>query len=449
MRPLYSYQSEQSVLGALLLQNTAFDNIGDLRDSDFYAPEHRAIFCSVAKIIGSGKRADVVTVTADLERGGALQGIGGVEYIGELLQAVPTAATIKQYAKTVVERRIERDLAIVAEKLTELASGSGEVNERLAEAQKLVFDLAEVSGEEDGVEIRAAAAGFLDTLEQRFNAGTHITGFATDLTDLDEKLCGLQRGDLIIVAGRPSMGKTSVAMQFAIRGALRGEVVQVYSMEMSRAQLVERAVANIGRVNSHTLRTGQLQGEDWERVSLAIGRINEMPMIIDDTPALPVARMLARSRRLRRKHGRLDLIVIDYLQLMDGAGDNRNEQISTITRGLKQMARELNVPVVLLSQLSRKCEERTDKRPLMSDLRDSGSIEQDADVIIFVYRDEVYNKESKDAGICELLIRKQRMGETGDVMTVWMGEYSAIGDSEWKRSAVTPKPNRRDGEFYA
>lgn len=451
MRPLHSYEAEQSVLGALLLSNAAIDNVGDLRDEDFYVGAHKRLFSTIRGLISDGRPADAVTLSAELERSGWLEDVGGMAYVGALLEAVPTAATIRQYADIVVDRRIDRDISAAAEKMAALAHGGGPAAERMAEAQKLVFDLAEVSGDEDGVAIGAAAAGFLEILTERHEAGTQITGYASGLSDLDAKLCGFQPGDLIIVAGRPSMGKTTAAMQFALHGAKAGKVVQVYSMEMARHQLVERAVSNLGKINSHTLRTGSLQGEDWEKLTAALSMIHEMPLVIDDSPALSPERMLARSRRLKRKRGRLDLVVVDYLQLMAGAGDNRNEQISSLTRGLKLMARELNCPVILLSQLSRKCEERTDKRPMMSDLRDSGAIEQDADVILMLYRDEVYNPDTRDKGLCEILVRKQRMGETGDIAATWIGEFNALADTEWKRApAPTPMRGRpRDVEFHA
>ena len=442
MRPLYSHEAEQSVIGALMIDNGAIDRVGDLVDTDFWDPSHREIFRAIVRMLVERQRVDVVTLSTLLEREGKLEAVGGMLYLGELLTNVPTAANIASYAKIVSERRLERALENVAEQMQVLAHGHGPVNERVDEAQRLLFALGESVTDQDGVEIADAAGGFLELLDQRLQAGTHITGYASGLQDLDAKLCGFQAGDLIIVAGRPSMGKTTAAMQFAIHGARQGLVVQIFSMEMSRNQLVERAVSNIGRINSHSLRVGDIRGDDWDRVAHAVGEIKKMPLIIDDSPSLSVERMLARGRRLKRRKGRLDLVVVDYLQLMPGAGDSRNEQISAITRGLKLMARELGCPVIVLSQLSRKCEERTDRRPLMSDLRDSGAIEQDADVILMLYRDEVYHPESMDKGICEILVRKQRMGEIGDVFAVWMGEFNALGDSEWKRSAPAPKPRR-------
>lgn len=442
MRPLYSYESEQSVLGSLLLDNGAIDRIGELLDTDFWDPGNREIYRAITRMLQERQRVDVVTLSSSLELDGKLDAVGGLVYLGELLTNVPTAANIGQYAKVVSDRRLDRALSNVAEQMQALAHGQGPVNERVDAAQKLLFGLGESVTDQDGVEIRDAARGFLEVLDQRQEAGTHITGYPSGLADLDAKLCGFQAGDLIVVAGRPSMGKTTAAMQFAIHGSRQGKVVQVYSMEMSRNQLVERAVSNIGRINSHSLRIGDVRGDDWDRVSHAISEIQRMPLIIDDSPALTVERMLSRSRRLKRRKGRLDLVIIDYLQLMAGSGDNRNEQISSITRGLKLLARELSCPVMVLSQLSRKCEERTDRRPMMSDLRDSGAIEQDADVILMMYRDEVYNPESMQKGICEILIRKQRMGDIGDVAAVWLGEFNALADSEWKRSAPAPKPRR-------
>ncbi|HQR20068.1 MAG TPA: replicative DNA helicase [Burkholderiaceae bacterium] len=449
-RPLYSVEAEQSVLGALLLNNDAYDSIADIiGEADFWAQTHRVIWRHIAALLSSGKPADATTLIASMTAQLDLGAAGGVEYVGEILTQVPSSRGIVQYARLVVDHRIERDLAAAADTMADLASATGPVSDRLDAAQKLILGLSETSTEGDPREIGDVLHSFVEDLEARMERGGEISGMPTGLKDLDEKLDGLQDGDLIIVGGRPSMGKTSLAAQIADDNAMAGKSVLVFSFEMAAAQWAQRSISRIGRVDSHKLRSGQLGSDEFERISSAIGRLHHRKLVIDDRAGITVDRMRARARRVKRKHG-LDLIVIDYLQLMTAdSGDNRNEQISGITRALKLLARELGVPVVLLSHLSRKCEERTDKRPMMADLRDSGAIEQDADVIIFVYRDEVYHPDSPDKGMAELLIRKNRMGAIGDVRATWLGEYTTFENytGTYTPRAIESKPRARKSTF--
>lgn len=448
MRPLYSHEAEQSVLGALLLKNDAFDLIPHVEPEHFWSEAHRQIFTELRRMLAAGKRVDVVTLAAALEQAGLLESIG-MEYLGDLLTAVPSSAGIANYAKIVVDRATERALADVAVQVGELATERGDLDERMQKASKLLFDLTDRVVEKDGAPVGDGLIDFANALEQRMESKGGITGVPTGLVDLDRVLCGLQRGDLVIVAGRPSMGKTSLAGQWAVERGLDGHVTMIFSMEMPRAQLIERAVSVTGRIDSQKLRTGELTPDDWDRISAAMGRLKGANFIIDDTPQLSPHQMLARARRIKRKYGRLDLIVVDYLQLMDARGDTRNEALASVTRALKLTARELDVPVVLLSQLSRKCEERTDKRPLMSDLRESGAIEQDADVIVFVYRDEVYNPSTAYVNTAELIVAKQRNGPPGKVMTSWLGEFYSFGNLDWKdMPKPVSKPERKREKVF-
>lgn len=448
-RPLYSVEAEQSVLGALLLSNNAYESIADIiSERDFWAQTHRVLFRHITKLLNDGKQADATTLIASLNAADDTEAAGGLEYLEQILLAVPSAAGITRYARIVVDHRIERDLAAAADRMTELAHASEPVHERLDAAQRLVFDLAETSTGDEPRDVRDVLGSFVEDLERRVELGGEISGLATGLKDLDEKLDGLQKGDLIVIGGRPSMGKTALAAQIADHAAMAGKSVMAFSLEMSASQWVQRSISRIGRVDSHALRSGKLRGDDWERVSGAVGRLHDRRLVIDDRAGLSVERMRSRARRVARKNG-LDLIVIDYLQLIAGSGDNRNEQLSGITRSLKLMARELNVPVVLLSQLNRSLEQRTEKRPLMSDLRDSGAIEQDGDVIIFVYRDEVYKPDTENKGAAELIIGKCRMGETGTVRATWIGEYTSFENyaGSFEMREPQPKPAARRNAF--
>ena len=429
--PPYSIEAEQSVLGGLMIDNSAWDQVADMiTDIDFYRKEHRLIFQAIAAQAEESKPSDAVTLSEWLESHNELSNVGGLSYLGTIARNTPTAANIKAYANIVRERSIMRQLVSVG---TEIANSAynpegRDSKELLENAEQKVFQIAEqgAKGRQGYQNIRQLLTKAVDRIDQLFQMDSHITGVATGFDDFDEQTAGLQPSDLVIVAGRPSMGKTTFAMNIAENAAIQqGKPVAVFSMEMPGEQLAMRMMSSLGRIDQHKLRTGKLADEDWPRVTSAVGILSEAPLFIDDTPALTTTDLRARARRLKREHGDLGLIVIDYLQLMQGSGkENRATEISEISRGLKALAKELNVPVVALSQLNRSLEQRPNKRPVMSDLRESGAIEQDADVIVFIYRDEVYNEDSADKGIAEIIIGKQRNGPIGTTRLTFMGRFT-------------------------
>ncbi|MGO9445464.1 MAG: replicative DNA helicase [Thiobacillaceae bacterium] len=432
--PPHSVEAEQAVLGGLLLDNLAWDKIADLvNEQDLYRQDHRQILRSITRLIGENKPADVITVAEALQSRGELEGVGGLPYLAGLSSNTPSAANIRRYAEIVRERAVMRKLVETATGIADSAySPNGRsATQLLDEAEQKVFEIAESGAH--------GAAGFspikpllrqvmerVDELYSRDNPDD-VTGVPTGFRDLDSKTSGLQPGDLIIVAGRPSMGKTAFSINIAEYVAIdTGLPVAVFSMEMASTQLVMRMIGSVGKLDQHRLRTGRLGEDDWPRLTYAMGKLNEAPVFIDETPALNPLELRARARRLARECGKLGLIVIDYIQLMSASsnGENRATEISEISRSLKALAKELNVPVVALSQLNRSLEQRPNKRPVMSDLRESGAIEQDADLILFIYRDEVYNPESQDKGTAEIIIGKQRNGPIGTVRLTFLGEYT-------------------------
>jgi replicative DNA helicase len=444
-RLLFSAEAEMSVVGALLLDNGAFDRVGDkISPADFYIATNRVIYTAVRQLLLDGKKVDVVSLAGQMELDGTLDEAGGVEYLGTILRETPGSANVEHYAQLVRDRALERALVSASDEISMLARSLGPVTERMDRAQQLVLSITENAVEREPQMIRPLLSAFIEQLEKRNDRMGELLGLSTTIGDLDKKLAGFHPGQLVIIAGRPSMGKSSLAMQVATRTAAAGKVALVFSLEMSGTELAEKAVANLGRVNLETMRDGAMKPEDYERISAAMGRLHDAKLIVDDSPGMSVDQMRARARRVKRQHG-LDLIVVDYLQLMQGRGDNRVEVVSEITRGLKLLAKECGVPVLALSQLNRNCESRTDKRPVMSDLRESGSVEQDADVIIFIYRDEVYNESTDAIGIAELGVAKQRMGPTGTVFTTWLGEYGMFADTEWKRAPKQEKAEKRKG----
>ncbi len=437
--PPHSIQAEQAVLGALLLKNGVFDEIGDmLTGKDFYSAQHRVIFEAISGELRNGRDADIFTVTEQLQREGTLEHAGGIAYVGNLT-LVGSMANAKRYAEILIARRIEREMLEAAMKLGDLAHASEPLEQRLQQAQSILLEIGETSTNDDPEPIGAYLMEVVDDIEDRMKRDGDITGLSTGLADLDELTLGLQPSDLIIIAGRPSMGKTALAVQIAEHASSEGNPTLVFSMEMSRKQLIERFISNRGRVNNKAIRKGKLEDREWDGVSTAMRKLKDITLIVDERPALTSTQIRSAAKRIKRKHG-LSLIVIDYLQLMKGSGgENRNQEISEISRDLKSLAKELNIPIICLSQLSRECEKRADKRPIMSDLRDSGSIEQDADIIAFVYREEVYKKGS-NPGVAELLIKKHRMGETGDVFLTYLGEYYRFENSTYRPSASEDKP---------
>ena len=434
--PPHSIEAEQSVLGGLLLDNAAFDKIADvISESDFYRDEHRRIFRQISKLLERGKPVDVVTVAESLDIAGEGSETGGLAYLGELAVNTPSASNIRRYAEIVRERAILRQLVTAGDEIAGSAFNplGRDPKQLLDEAEAKVFSIAESgfrhqTGFQHINPLLTQVVERIQELHDRDNP-SDITGVPTGYHDLDGRTSGLQLGDLLIVAGRPSMGKTSLALNMAEHVAIEvGLPVAVFSMEMSGAQLAMRMLSSVGRLDAHRVRTGRLNDDEWARLSFALGKLHEAPLYIDETAALNPIDLRARARRLHRQCGKLGLIVIDYLQLMSSAnpsgGENRATEISEISRSLKGLAKELGVPVIALSQLNRSLEQRPNKRPIMSDLRESGAIEQDADVIMFIYRDEVYNPDTPDKGSAEIIIGKQRNGPIGTVRLTFIGEYT-------------------------
>lgn len=434
--PPHSVESEQAVLGGMLLDNHALDKIADLLgEGDFYRQDHRLIYRHICRLIEKSKPADVVTVAEALDSCKELDGIGGLAYLSALAQSTPSSANIRRYAEIVRERAVMRRLAEVGAAIAESAySPAGRsAQELLDEAEARVFDIAEAGARSSQgfQELPPLLTDVIERIDQLYNQEnpTDVTGVASGFADLDRQTSGLQPGDLIIVAGRPSMGKTALALNMAEHVALELHLpVGVFSMEMSGAQLAMRLIGSVGRLDQHKLRTGRLADKDWRQLTEAVRRLNEAPIYIDETAALNALELRARARRLARQCGGpgLGLIVIDYLQLMSAssAGENRATEISEISRSLKALAKELHVPVMALSQLNRSLEQRPNKRPVMSDLRESGAIEQDADLILFIYRDEVYNPDTQDKGLAEIIIGKQRNGPIGTERLTFLREFT-------------------------
>lgn len=434
--PPHSVEAEQSVLGGILLDTTAWDKITDiLQEPDFYRYEHRLIFRHISQLNEHAKPVDVITVAESLESNAELDKAGGLSYLGSLAQNVPSAANIRRYAEIVRERAVMRKLAEVGTEIATSAYNPGgrDAGQLLDEAESRVFEIAESGerGKQGFVAIPSLLTQVVERIETLYGRDndSDVTGIATGFTDLDSMTSGLQPGDLVIVAGRPSMGKTAFSVNIAENVALEvNKPVAIFSMEMGGSQLAMRMIGSVGRLNQHTLRTGKLEDDDWSRMTHALGRLNDAPIFIDETAALNSLELRSRARRLHRQNDGLGLIVIDYIQLMSSVsskgGENRATEISEISRSLKSLAKELQVPVIALSQLNRSLEQRPNKRPIMSDLRESGAIEQDADLILFIYRDEVYNPDSPDKGKAEIIIAKQRNGPIGKVELTFRGEYT-------------------------
>ena len=432
--PPHSVEAEQSVLGGLLLENSAWERIADLiTEQDFYRHDHRLVYRHITRLLDASKPADVVTVSESLESSKELTAIGGLAYLGALAQNTPSAANIRRYAEIVRDRAILRGLVEVGTSIADSAySPMGRsASDLLDQAEGKVFEIAEAGarGKQGFMELQPLLTQVVERIDMLFQRDnpSDITGIPTGFTDLDQKTSGLQPGDLVIVAGRPSMGKTAFSLNIAEHVALEsGLPVAVFSMEMAGTQLVMRMMGSVGKLDQHKVRTGRLQDDDWQRLTYAVGKLNDAPLYIDESAALTALELRARARRLHRQCGKLGLIVIDYIQLMSATrqGENLATEISEISRSLKALAKELDVPVIALSQLNRSLEQRPNKRPVMSDLRESGAIEQDADVILFIYRDEVYNPETPEKGISEIIIGKQRNGPIGTVRLAFLGEYT-------------------------
>ena len=430
----HNLEYEQSVLGGLLLDPESIDRIS-LDSTEFYSDVHRIIFNAIRAILEKGQPLDVIILAEQLERDGKLGQVGGLAYLGALAQNTPSAANIHRYASAVKDRSIERRLLAVGDQIRTLAMGRGDVRAKLDETEELVWQLSESRKNDSRVSpVGDVLTQAVEGIDERYNRDGEIMGLPTGYTDLDQKTCGLQRGDLIIVAGRPSMGKTALSLNIAENMAAAGAKGVIFSLEMGSVQLVNRLIAGVGRIDSQRLRSGKLLDEDWSKLTYAVSKIMAMSLWIDETAAVTTADVRATARKASRAMGGLDFILIDYLQLMGSRSsktENRATELSEISRALKALAKELNVPVIALSQLNRSLEQRPNKRPIMSDLRESGAIEQDADVIMFIYRDEVYNEDSMDKGTAEIIIGKQRNGPIGTVRLTYMGEYTRFGN--WAR----------------
>jgi replicative DNA helicase len=428
--PPHSLEAERAVLGGLMLDANAWDRLsGRLAEADFYQGNHRAIFASIVGLVQRDVPVDVLTVAESLKANSEINQQDIETYLFELANSVMTAGNIAAYADIVRERSVLRQLIGSANTIAESAYTyqGDDVAGLLDQAEQKIFNISNQGSErQEPKKIADFLAQASDKIDTLYHSDHAITGTPTGFADLDEMTSGMQPGDLVVVAGRPSMGKTVLAMNIAETAAIGAkEPVLVFSLEMPGDALAMRCMSSLGRVCQHRLRTGKLTDDDWPRVASSIGMLSESSIFIDDTPALSPADMRARARRVAREHGQLKLIVIDYLQLMQipGARENRTLEISEISRSLKALAKELNVPVIALSQLNRGLEQRPDKRPMMSDLRESGAIEQDADLILFIYRDEVYHPDSPYKGTAEIIVAKQRNGPIGKVRLTFLGQY--------------------------
>ncbi|WP_295851724.1 replicative DNA helicase [uncultured Xylophilus sp.] len=428
--PPHSIEAESSVLGGLLLDNGAWDRVGDLlKDADFYRHEHKLVYAAIGTLINASKPANVITVFEQLQSLGNADEVGGLTYLNALAQYVPSAGNIRRYAEIVRERSILRKLVSASDEIaTNAFNPQGKpIAKILDEAEQKIFNIGEEGSRmKQGFQsMDTLVVDLLDRVQEMADNPNDITGVPTGFYDLDRMTSGLQAGDMVVLAARPSMGKTAFAVNIAEHVALNeGLPVAVFSMEMGAAQLAVRIVGSIGRIDQGHLRTGKLTDDEWPRLTEAIERLRTVSLHIDETPGLTPSELRANARRLARQCGKLGLIVVDYLQLMSGSGgaggDNRATELGEISRGLKMLAKELQCPVIALSQLNRSVEQRTDKRPMMSDLRESGAIEQDADIIMFIYRDDYYNKDSKEPGVAEVIIGKQRNGPTGTVKLAFL-----------------------------
>jgi len=432
--PPHSIEAESSVLGGLLLDNGAWDRVGDLlKEGDFYRYEHRMVYAAIGLLINGSKPADVITVFEQLQNQGKAEEIGGLGYLNSLAQYVPSAGNIRRYAEIVRERSILRKLVSASDEIsTNAFNPKGRpVAAILDEAEQKIFNIGE-----EGARTKQGFQGMdtlvvdlLDRVQEMADNPNDVTGVPTGFYDLDRMTAGFQAGDLIVLAARPSMGKTALAINIAEHVALNeGLPVAVFSMEMGAAQLAVRIVGSIGRIDQGHLRTGKLTDEEWPRLTEAIEKLRTISLHIDETAGLTSSELRANARRLSRQCGKLGLIVVDYLQLMSGSsseGENRATELGEISRGLKMLAKELQCPLIALSQLNRSVEQRPDKRPMMSDLRESGAIEQDADIIMFIYRDEYYTKDAcKEPGVAEVIIAKQRNGPTGVVKLAFLNKIT-------------------------
>jgi len=436
--PPHSSDAECAVLGGVMLDPEAYERLeGTLLSEHFYVEANRRIFTCIEDLVARHRPIDALTIKDQMATNNDLDACGGEEYLGKLVTSVPTAANVRHYAQIVRERAVLRQLLSVCGGVSQdiYEETAREVGDHLDQAETRVLNVAEAFNQSrpSFSKIGSLMADAYNELQERYKNQQAVTGVSTGFKDLDEMTAGMQRGDLIVVAGRPSMGKTSFSMNLAQNAAIRSQepqVAAIFSLEMGSEQIAMRMLAVEARVDMNNLRTGRFSADDWRKLATASGSLAEAEIFIDDTPSISVLEVRAKCRRLKREAKRLDLVLIDYLQLMSGraGADRRDQEISEITRSLKGLAKELDVPVIVLSQLNRAVESRADKRPMMSDLRESGAIEQDADIIMFLYRDEVYNKKPENEGLAELIIAKQRNGATGTVGLTFLAQYTRFED---------------------
>ena len=430
--PPHSVESEQSILGSILLDKDAIITVSEtIRPSDFYKEAHKIIYECMLKLSNKNEPIDLITLTEELKKQGHLDDVGGISYITSLSTIVPTTSNVKYYADIVKEKSVLRQLIKASNDIINLGyENSVKVEEVLERAEKRIFDISQEKASDDFKSINLVLMDAYDMIEKLYTNKSDVTGITTGFKDLNKKINGLQRTDLILIAARPAMGKTAFSLNLVQNAALKGDAsVAVFSLEMSKEQLVQRMLSSQSSVELKKIKTGTLNDNDWPRIIDAMAVLSDAKIHIDDTPGIKISELRSKCRKLKIEKG-LDLVLIDYLQLMEGEGNNesRQQEISKISRSLKILAKELNCPVVALSQLSRAPEQRADHRPMLSDLRESGAIEQDADIVMFLYRDEYYHADSESKNIGEVIIAKNRHGETGSVELVWLGEVQRFGD---------------------
>ena len=431
-----SPEAEQSVIGAMIMDRDAIADVIDIVNADdFYQKQNGILFEAMTELYREGKPVDLVTLQNRLREKDVPPEVSSLDFVRDIMTSVPTSVNVKSYANIVREKAVLRRLIKVNEEIENLCyGGRDKLEDILAHTEKSVFDLLQSRGGGEFVPIRQVALNVLEKIEAASKSNSTVTGIPTGFTDLDYKTSGLQNSDFILIAARPSMGKTAFVLNIAQYMAFKKDkAVAIFSLEMSREQLMNRLLSMESKVDSQHLRTGNLKDDEWSKLIESAGMIGESRLMIDDTPGISIGEMRSKCRKYKLEHG-LDIIIIDYLQLMSGSGksssESRQQEISDISRSLKALARELNVPVVALSQLSRAVEQRTDHRPMLSDLRESGAIEQDADVVMFIYRDDYYNKDSENKGIAEIIIAKQRNGPIGTVNLVWLPDYTKFANAE-------------------
>ncbi|HEK4801212.1 TPA: replicative DNA helicase [Clostridioides difficile] len=430
--PPHSVESEQSILGSILLDKDAIITVTEtIKPDDFYKEAHKIIYECMITLSNKGEPIDLITLTEELRKQGHLNDIGGISYITSLSTIVPTTSNVKYYADIVKEKSVLRKLIKASNEIINLGySGATKIEDVLEQAEKSIFDISQEKTSDDFKSINLVLMDAYDMIEKLYTNKSDVTGITTGFKDLNKKINGLQRTDLILIAARPAMGKTAFSLNLVQNAALKGDAsVAVFSLEMSKEQLVQRMLSSQSSVELKKIKTGTLNDNDWPRIIDAMAVLSDAKIHIDDTPGIKISELRSKCRKLKIEKG-LDLVLIDYLQLMEGEGNNesRQQEISKISRSLKILAKELNCPIVALSQLSRAPEQRADHRPMLSDLRESGAIEQDADIVMFLYRDEYYHADSESKNIGEVIIAKNRHGETGSVELVWLGEVQRFGD---------------------